>query len=108
VPHPRPFAVCLEDRGYIYKPNPTPGGKPVTVGHTYSLLAFLPEPESASSPLWAVFLDARRVATDQNAAQVAQEQIAQWVETQEQAAHPVPARQTPAEADSRFCTPVFI
>ncbi len=108
VPHPRPFAACLEDRGYIYKPNPTPGGKPVAVGHTYSLMAFLPEPESASSPPWAIFLDARRVATHQNAAQVAQEQVAQWVETQEQAAYPVPARQTLVAADSRFCTPAFI
>ena len=108
LPHPRPFAVCLEDRGYIYKPDPTPGAKPVAVGHTYSQLAFLPESESASSPPWAVFLDARRVATDQNAAQVAQEQIAQWVETQEQGEHPVLARQTLAAADSRYCTPPFI
>jgi len=83
VPHPRPFADCLQDRGYIYQPNPTPGGKPVAVGHTYSLLAFLPERESASSPPWVVFLDARRVATDQNAAQVAQEQVSQWLEVQD-------------------------
>ena len=108
LPHPRPFADCLQDRGYIYQPHPTPGGKPVAMGHTCSLLAFLPEPESASSPPWAVFLDARRVATDQNAAQVAQEQVAQWVETQERAEHPVPAHQTLAAADSRYCTPPFI
>jgi len=80
----------------------------VAVGHTDSLMTFLPEPESASSPPWAVFLDARRVATHQNAAQGAQEQIVQWVEIQEQAAHPVPACQTLGVADSRFCTPVFI
>jgi len=80
----------------------------VAVGHTYSLLAFLPESESASSPPWAVFLDARRVATDQNAAQMAQEQIAPWVETQERAEHPVPARPTPVAADSRYSTPPFV
>ncbi len=45
LPHPRPFAECLEDRGYIYAPNPTPGQKPVAIGHTCSLLAFLPERE---------------------------------------------------------------
>ncbi len=48
------------------------------------------------------------MATDQNAAQVAQEQLAEWVETQEQVTPPVSARQTLAEADSRFCTPMFI
>ncbi len=45
LPHPRPFAECLEDRGYIYAPNPTPGQKPIAIGHTCSLLAFLPERE---------------------------------------------------------------
>ena len=108
VPHPRPFADCLQDRGYIYQPNPTPGGKPVAVGHTYSLLAFLPERESASSPPWVVFLDARRVATDQNAAQVAQEQVSQWLEVQEQTEQPLPACRTLVEADTRFSTPDFI
>ncbi len=86
LPHPRPFAECLEDRGYIYAPNPTPGQKPIAIGHTCSLLAFLPEREDELlDPPWAVFLDAQRVATSQNAAQVGQRQIVRWLQIQAQA-----------------------
>ncbi|MFN3763846.1 MAG: transposase, partial [Anaerolineae bacterium] len=43
LPHPRLFASCLKDRGFIHAPNPTPGQKPVAIGHVYSLLTFLAE-----------------------------------------------------------------
>lgn len=108
VPHPRPYAACLEDRGFIYAPNPTPGQKPVAVGHVYSLMAFLPEEEMETAPPWAVFLDARRVATDQNAVQVAREQVSQWLQAQAQADPSLPADQTLVEADSRYSIPEFI
>ncbi len=108
LPHLRPFASCLEDRGFIYSPNPTPGQKPVAIGHVDSLLTFLPEREGEREPAWAVPLDARRVATDQNAAQVAQEQVSQWLQAQARSAHPVPADQTLIVADSRYSTPLFI
>ena len=48
------------------------------------------------------------MATDQNAAQVAQEQVSQWLEVQEQTEQPLPACRTLVEADSRFSTPDFI
>ncbi|MFN3761789.1 MAG: hypothetical protein ACK4WK_01130, partial [Anaerolineae bacterium] len=59
--HPRPFASCLEDRGFIHVSNPTPGQKPVAIGHVYALLTFLAEREGEREPAWAVPLDARRV-----------------------------------------------
>lgn len=108
VPHPRPYAACLEDRGFVYAPNPTPGQRPVAVGHTYSLLAFLPEAETETAPPWAVFLDAQRVATDQTATQVARRQVFQWLQAQAQASPPLSANQTLVEADSRYSTPEFI
>jgi len=43
TPNPRPFAATLADRGVVYRPNPAPGNKPIAVGHTYSLVAALPE-----------------------------------------------------------------
>lgn len=60
VPHLCPYAARLEDRRFVYAPNPTPGQKPVVVGHVHSLVAFLPERERETTPLWAVFLNARR------------------------------------------------
>lgn len=43
TPAPRQFAKTLEDRGIIYSPNPIPGNKPITVGHQYSVVGFIPE-----------------------------------------------------------------
>lgn len=43
TPNPRPFAATLPDRGVVYRPNPAPGNKPIVVGHTYSVVATLPE-----------------------------------------------------------------
>src|SRR5574343_1264278 len=43
TPQLRPYARTLPDRGIIYTPNPAPGNKPIGVGHSYSVAAFLPE-----------------------------------------------------------------
>ena len=44
---PRPFAYTLEDRGYVYYPNPVAGNKPVTIGHQYSALVLFPHKQHA-------------------------------------------------------------
>jgi hypothetical protein len=75
VPIPRPFARTLEDRSYIYQPNPIPGGKPVTIGHRYSVTAFLPEREHPDDPPWVVPLIVRRVRSEEKAPVVAAEQV---------------------------------
>jgi hypothetical protein len=80
----------------------------MAVEPTPSLPPFLPELGRASSPSRPVFWDARRAATDPNAAAVAREPIARWVEAPERAAHPLPAHPTLVTADSRFHTPSFI
>jgi len=38
-----PFEDTLMDRGIHYHPNPAPGNKPITVGHSFSVVAALPE-----------------------------------------------------------------
>mgnify|MGYP001054815325 CR=1 FL=1 len=75
VPIPRPFAQTLEDLSYIYQPNPLAGDKPVTIGHRYSVTAFLPEQEHPDDPSWAVPLIVRRVRSDEKATVVGAEQV---------------------------------
>jgi len=75
VPIPRPFAQTLEDRSYVYQPNLVAGNKPVTIGHRYSVTAFLPEREHPDDPPWVVALIVRRVHSDEKATVVGAEQV---------------------------------
>ena len=75
VPIPRPFARTLEDRSYVYQPNLVAGNKPVTIGHRYSVTAFLPEWAHPDDPPWVVPLIVRRVHSDEKATVVGAEQV---------------------------------
>jgi len=75
VPIPRPFARMLPDRTFVHQPNPVKGNKPVTIGHDYSHLVFLPEKIKAHDPPWAVPMMIRRVHSDEKATGVGAEQI---------------------------------
>ena len=66
TPEPRIFSPTLEDRNYVYAPNPVSGNKPVTLGHKYSIVAYLPEKPSAGIPPWLVPLACTRIDTTQN------------------------------------------
>ena len=44
------LSKTLEDRGVVYSPNPVPGNKPITLGHQYSIMGFLPEKTSRQDP----------------------------------------------------------
>ena len=72
---PRPFANTLEDRGYQYHPNPTPGNKPITVGHSYSIFADLPEKKGVTSAPWILPFLTERVPTDKKATTIGARQI---------------------------------
>lgn len=76
TPQPRPFAQTLHDRGMVYQPNAVAGNKPVTVGHAYSCVSLLPEPEAQVSSSWVVPLLMRRVATHEDKEIVGANQIA--------------------------------
>jgi DDE superfamily endonuclease len=71
----RLFAEKLEDRTMVYAPNRVHGKIPVTIGHQYSLLAFLPEKTPQSSSTWLVPLSIQRVKSDQKAADIGMEQL---------------------------------
>jgi hypothetical protein len=64
----RPFAKSLEDRGMVHQPTQIKGNKPITIGHSYSLLAILPERNNEDAP-WTIPLDMSRVPTESNSTQ---------------------------------------
>lgn len=65
----RPFAETLKDRGMVHQPTPIKGNKPITIGHSYSMLAVLPERNDGDSP-WTIPLDMSRVPTDSSGTQM--------------------------------------
>lgn len=60
--HPRLYAECLHDRGYVYEPTVIRGNKPVTIGHQYATVVALPEKEAADAA-WVLPLSTARVAS---------------------------------------------
>ncbi len=75
TPQPRPFSATLEDRGMVHQPNLVKGNKPVTIGHQYSTVGFLPEAEVGMSESWIVPLSVKRVSTDDDKEMVGSRQI---------------------------------
>jgi hypothetical protein len=65
----RPFAKTLKDRGIVHQPTQIKGNKPITIGHSYSMLAVLPERNDGDSP-WTIPLDMSRVSTESSGTQV--------------------------------------
>ncbi len=74
-PNPRPFAKTLKDLVFTHLPNPIKGNRPVTIGHPYSVLAYLPEKENLSDPKWVVPLSVQRVDSESLETVVGAEQI---------------------------------
>jgi hypothetical protein len=74
---PRKYAKTLEDKGIVYAPNVIPDNKPITVGHQYSIVGFLPERffEATNIP-WILPLSTQRVTTQSNSIDIGVEQFA--------------------------------
>jgi hypothetical protein len=75
VPVARPFAQTLEDRSFVYQPNPVGSNKPVTIGHQYSVVAYLPEKGPPDNPPWVVPLSVQRIQSRAKARVVGAEQL---------------------------------
>ncbi len=70
TPYPRPYSATLADKTFIHYPNPIKGNKPISIGHSYSVVCALPERiETGNSP-WAVPLSGERVQAEEKAANV--------------------------------------
>jgi hypothetical protein len=72
TPKPRLYSKTLQDRGYVHCSEAVPGKKPITVGHNYSCVAYLPNDASR----WALPLDIKRVSTNEKGTLVG---IQQWL-----------------------------
>src|SRR3990167_4080178 len=81
TPNPRRYAPTQRDRGFVYAPNTISGNKPVTIGHQYSIAAFLPEKIDNHSPPWIVPLSCHRVTTDEKGSMVGMKQISQCIQS---------------------------
>lgn len=79
---PRVFSPTLEDRSFVYAPNTVTGNKPITLGHKYSIAAYLPEKSGANTPPWLIPLACTRVDTTQNGELIGMEQIAACIKSQ--------------------------
>ncbi len=73
---PRQYSKTLADKGIVHAPNVTPGNKPITVGHQYSIVGFLPEKciDNVNIP-WLLPLSVVRVATNTNGIDIGVEQF---------------------------------
>ena len=105
TPVPRRFANTLSDRGFVYQPNTLRGNKPVTIGHQYSHMAFLPEKKATASPPWIVPLLVRRITTQETETRVGAEQVATLMRDETLPFHDDLCVQV---EDSRYSTPQFL
>ena len=71
----RIFSKTLSDRSFVYAPNTVSGNKPVTIGHQYSIAAYLPEKPDEKTPPWIVPLSCERVGTDEKGVLLGMKQI---------------------------------
>ena len=62
----RIYANKVEDRTNVHAPNHVPGQKPITIGHDYSVLVYLPHRPEDRELHWVVPLSVRRVRSDQS------------------------------------------
>jgi len=81
----RQYAKTLADRGMVYQPTQIKGNKPIAIGHSYSMLAVIPERKEGDAPIaighsysmlaviperkegdapWTIPLDISRVSTE--------------------------------------------
>jgi len=81
TPQPRPFAPTLAERGMVYQPTPVSSNKPITIGHSYAMLAALPEREHEDAP-WTIPLSMERVGSEQTSIEVGHGQLSQLLKHQ--------------------------
>ncbi len=71
----RIYSDKLSDRGYVHSPTKIPGQKPITVGHQYSTVVYLPERTESAEPHWVIPLATMRVKSQEIAACIGMKQL---------------------------------
>lgn len=84
TPSPRVFSPTVEDRGYVYAPNNAiAGNKPITIGHQYSIAAYLPEKSEEQHTFpWVIPLSCERINTNQKGIAVGMDQLRDCIQSQ--------------------------
>ncbi|GGA40745.1 transposase [Okeania sp. KiyG1] len=75
TPCPRPFSATLADKTFIHYPNPIKGNKPISIGHSYSVICALPEGIATGNVPWAVPLLGERVPSSEKATNIGNKQL---------------------------------
>lgn len=101
----RVFAPSLPDRGYVHCANPIGRNKPITLGHQYSLLAYLPDKALGAEAAWIVPLIWRRISTTESDLTVAVAQVTMLLADERLPFHNDLCVQV---EDSRYSTPAFL
>lgn len=84
TPNERRYSPTQKDKGFVYAPNTLSGNKPVTIGHQYSIAAYLPEKTNGDVPPWIIPLACHRVTTDEKGPLVGMQQISQCLQSNKQ------------------------
>lgn len=72
---PRIYSSKVADRTIVHAPNHITGQKPITIGHEYSLVVYLPEDEADRNAHWTCPLSVQRVRSHETGPQVGFEQL---------------------------------
>ncbi|MGF1488903.1 MAG: NF041680 family putative transposase [Prochloraceae cyanobacterium] len=75
TPAPRPYSHTLKYRSYLYYPNPIKVNKPINIGHSYSVVAALPDKTENKNTPWVVPLSGERVPSESQAIDIGNQQI---------------------------------
>ncbi|WP_013334735.1 NF041680 family putative transposase [Gloeothece verrucosa] len=75
TPYPRAYSATLADRTFIHSPNPIKGNKPISIGHTYSVVCALPDRNLTGNVPWVVPLSGERLQSQEKATHVANQQL---------------------------------
>ncbi len=70
-----PYSHTLKDRSYIYYPNAIKGNKPINIGHSYSVVAALPEKNETNNPPWTIPISGQRIPSESKAIEVGNQQL---------------------------------
>ena len=75
TPYPRPYSATLADKSFIHYPNPIKGNKPISIGHSYSVVCALPERIETGNVPWAVPLSGERISTEEKFTDIGNKQL---------------------------------
>ena len=75
TPYPRPYSATLADKTFIHYPNPIKGNKPISIGHSYSVVCALPERIETGNVPWAVPLSGERISASEKFTDIGNNQL---------------------------------